>query len=111
MSGLNSLSSSDLTLVVDCIRDLYAFADLDQVPRRFLSAARRLVAGDYAAYEEMNPALGRSVGTHDPPEVRPSDDLLQVFAEYASRGEHPLIGYWMGNYLVDSSHESAIMRA
>jgi hypothetical protein len=97
MGNFDSLAAVDLRAVLDCARELYAEADLDAVPRRFMAAARKLVACDYAAYEELNPSLQRTVGANDPVDLRPSDELLNVFAHYASRGEHPIIRHWLEN--------------
>ncbi len=95
MAGLANLTAADVKDVLDCIRELYAYCDFDESPGRFMKMARRLVPGDFAAYEELNQALGRTIGANDPPEARPGPAVLEVFAQLAAKGGHPIIGHWM----------------
>ena len=95
MAGLANLMAADFKSILDCVRELYAYSDLDASPGRFMKVARRLVPGDFAAYEELNQALGRTIGANDPPEARPAPEVLEVFAQLAAKGEHPIIGHWM----------------
>ncbi len=95
MAGLSNLTAADFHQILDGLRDLYAYSDLEESPKRFMRVARRLVPGDFAAYEELNQALGRTIGANDPPEARPAPQVLEVFAQLAAQGGHPIISHWM----------------
>lgn len=95
MAGVANLTAADFKNILDCMRELYAHSDLNESPGRFMKVARRVVPGDFAAYEELNQTLGRTIGANDPPEARPAPDVLEVFAQLAAKGEHPIIGHWM----------------
>ncbi|MGC4030350.1 MAG: LuxR C-terminal-related transcriptional regulator [Tepidisphaeraceae bacterium] len=79
---------------MDCTRLLYEPATLELFPLLLVGQLRRLVAGEYAVYEEMNLARHRATGYADPPEIRPVGNprLMAVFE--SNMHLHPLIAHF-----------------
>jgi DNA-binding CsgD family transcriptional regulator len=87
-----SLTTNDISNVLEFLRDLYAIDDVRLFPCKVITSLSKIVPSDIITYNDINLAEQRHAIVVDPPEALAFPDSHQIFDQHLD--EHPLIGHY-----------------